>query len=116
MLKYEIRWFTINFSKDLAKTKKSKQCSLENQLKVLESNLNCDINTVEYINCKNQLEEIYDNIAESKKVRSKCQWYEDGEKSTKFHLNLEKAKAMQCTIKKLEINHKEIDNSAEINK
>ena len=75
MLKYEIRWFTINFSKDLAKTKKSKQCSLENQLKVLESNLNCDINTVEYINCKNQLEEIYDDIAESKKVRSKPNFF-----------------------------------------
>ena len=75
VLKYEIRWFTINFSKDLAKTKKSKQCSLENQLKVLKSNLNCDINTVEYINCKNQLEEIYDDIAESKKVRSKPNFF-----------------------------------------
>ena len=116
MLKYEIRWFTINFSKDLAKTKKSKQYALENQLKVLESNLNCDINTVEYINCKDQLKKIYDDITESAKVRSRCQWYENGEKLTKFLLNLEKAKAMQCTIKKLEINHKEIDNSAEINK
>ena len=116
MLKYEIRWFTINFSKDLAKTKKSKQYALENQLKVLESNLNCDINTVEYINCKDQLKKIYDDITESAKVRSRCQWYENGEKLTKFFLNLEKAKAMQCTIKKLEINHKQIDNSAEINK
>ena len=68
--------------------KKSKQCSLENKLKLLESNLNCDVNSVEYINCKNQLEEICDNIAEGIKVRSKCQWYEEGKKSTKFFLNL----------------------------
>ena len=47
----------------------------------MESHLNCDINSVECINCKNQLEEIYDGIAEGIKVISKCQWYEEGEKS-----------------------------------
>ena len=51
--------------KDLAKAKKSKQYSLENKLKFLESNLNCDINSVEYINCKNQLEEIFDDIGKA---------------------------------------------------
>ena len=51
-----------------------KQYSLENKLKFLESHLNCDINSVECINCKNQLEEIYDGIAEGIKVISKCQW------------------------------------------
>ena len=55
MLKYEVRCFTIKFSKDLAKTKKCKEYSVENQLKLLESDLICDINSVEYINCKNQL-------------------------------------------------------------
>ena len=76
MLKYEICYFTIKFSKDLEKGEKSKQYSLGNKLKFLESNLNCGINLVEYINCKNQ---IYDDIAEGIKVRSKCQWYEEGE-------------------------------------
>ena len=83
---------------------------------MLESNLNCDINSVEYINCKNQLEEIYDDIAEGIKVRSKCQWYEEGEKSTRFFLNIEKTKATEGTVKKLDINNKEIDNPVEINK
>ena len=106
----------MKFSKDLAKAKKSKRYSLENKLKSLESNPNCDINSVEYINCKNQLEEIYDDIAEGIKVRSKCQRYEEGEKSTKFFLNLEKAKAIQGTVKNLEINNKETDNPVEINK
>ena len=45
--------------------------------------------------CKNKLEEIYDNIAEGAKVRSKISWYEDGEKSSKFFLKLEKTKAVQ---------------------
>ena len=116
MLKYEIRFFTIKFSKDLAKARKSKQCFLENKLKFLESNLNCDINSAENIDCKNQLEVIYDDIAEGIKVRSKCQWYEKGEKSTAFFLNLEKTKATQGTVKKLEIDNKERDNSVESNK
>ena len=112
----EIRCFTINFSKDLENAKKSKHYSLENQLKLLESNLNRATNLVEYITCKNQLEEIYDDIAEDIKLRNKCQWYEEGEKKTDFFLNPEKTKVTQGTAKKIEINNEEIDNSVEINK
>ena len=50
------------------------------------------------------------------KVRIKCQWYEQGEKSTKFFVNLEKTKATYGIVKKLEKDNKEIDNSVEINK
>ena len=39
-----------------------------------------------------------------------------GTKITKFFLNLEKTKAKQGIVKKIEINNKEIDNSVEINK
>ena len=52
---------------------------MKTSLKLLEANLNCDINSSEYINCKNQLEDIYDDSAEDIKV-SKCQWDEKGEK------------------------------------
>ena len=41
-------------------------------------------------NVKNGLELIYEKVAEGVKVRRKCQWYEEGERSTKFFLNLEK--------------------------
>ena len=44
--------------KGFRRSKKSKPYSLDSKLKFLQSNLNCDINSVEYINCKNQLEEI----------------------------------------------------------
>ena len=62
-------------------------------------NLNWYINSVEYINCRNQFDEIYDDIVEGIKVRNKYQWYEEGEKSTKFFLNLEKTKAVQGIVK-----------------
>ena len=41
-------------------------------------------------NVKKNLELIYERIVEGVKIRSKCHWYEEGEKSTKFFLNLEK--------------------------
>ena len=81
----EICCFTIKFTKDLGKAKKSKQYSLENKQKFLESNLNYNINSVEYINCKNQFEEIYVDIAGRIKVRRKCQWYEECEKSVVYN-------------------------------
>ena len=68
----------------------------------------------EYNICKNKLEEIYDNIA-GVKVRSKITWYEEGEKSSNFFLNIEKTKAVQGIIKKLEMENKEISDPNEIN-
>ena len=39
---------------------------------------------------KCELDEIYDETAEGVKARSRCQEYEEEEKSNKFFLNLEK--------------------------
>ena len=52
--------------------------------------LSSETNFNEYTKCKKDLELIYKNIAESIKIRSKCQWYEEAEKWTKFFLNLKK--------------------------
>ena len=61
-----------------------------------------------------ELESIYDHIAEGIRIRSKCDWYEHGEKSTKFFLNLEKKRGNQNQIRKLIIDEKEIDGDVEI--
>ena len=52
-------------------------------------------NHEEYNDCKPQLEQIYKIKANGIKIRSKCEWYEHGEKSSKFFLNLEKSRAIQ---------------------
>ena len=104
------------FFEGFSKGEKSKQYFLENKLKLLESNLDRDINSAEYINCKNQREKIYDDIAKGIKVRSKCQWYKQAEKSTNFILNLVKTKTTEVTVEKLEIDNKEVDNSVEVNR
>ena len=64
ILKYEIRLFTISFSKNVAQLRRKEQSALENRFKKLESNLNCNKILEEYNKCKNKLEELYDNIAE----------------------------------------------------
>ena len=71
ILKYEIRLFTISFSKNLAQLRRKEQSALENILKILESNLNSNKMLEEDNKCRNKLKEIYDNTAESIKVRSK---------------------------------------------
>ena len=40
-------------------------------------------------NAKNEYESLYDYIVQGKILRSKRNWYENGEKNSKFFLNLE---------------------------
>ena len=47
-------------------------------------------------------------IAEGGKIRSKCQCYEENEKSTKYFLNLEKEHAEKSTIRRLVTDKKDL--------
>ena len=107
-LKYEIRKFTIHYTKGLAKERKQKILNLESELKKLEISLGDANNLGQYNSIKNELEAIYDHIAEGIRIRSKCDWYEHGEKSTIFFENLEKQRGVQNTIKKLIIDDTEV--------
>ena len=75
--------------RNVAKEKRQKRTNLENQLKKLEGKLDED-NLSKYNSVKNELDGTYDHTAEDTRIRSKCDWYEHGEKSTEFFLNLEK--------------------------
>ena len=39
-----------------------------------------------YLDYRNKLELIYEEKVNAVKIRSKCEWYEFGEKSSKFYL------------------------------
>ena len=72
-------------------------------------------NLSEYNNSvKNELDNIYDHIAEGTRIMSKCDWYEYGEKSTTFFLNLEKQRGSQNTVKKLVVEDKKITDQTHI--
>ena len=60
------------------------------------------------------MDSIYDHISESIRIRSKCDWYEHGEKSTKFYLNLEKKRGYQNQIRKRIFDVKERDEHVDV--
>ena len=74
---------------------------MENQLKILGRKLDDNDNQSKYSAIKNELGTIYDHITEGIRIKSKCDWYEHSEKSTKFFLNLEKQWGAQDITKKL---------------
>ena len=91
-----------------AKEERKRREELEATLKLLEKNLSTEENQCLYGKWKRDLEEIYDNIVKGIRIRSRCQWYQEGEKSSKFFLNLEKYNRMQSQIRKIIVNNQEI--------
>ena len=80
---HNIRKYAIKFSKELAKTTSKIIADLEAKLNHYEKHENY-VDNIDYKVCKQQLDEIYEIKTKCIKIRSKCNWYEDGEKSTKF--------------------------------
>ena len=115
-MKYHIRKYIINFSKKLAKNTNKKIADLEAKLKHFEKHYENYIDNKDYKVCKQQPDAIYEEKATGIKIKSKCKWYELGEKSTKFFLNLGKHCAVQSQIHSVIINQDEITDQAEINK
>ena len=110
-LKYEIRKFTIEFSKNKAKLKREKLSRLQVKLTELEQNLSNDEEKEQYNAYRgeiNILDFIYNEISNGIKIRSKCDWYEFGEKSNKFFLTIEKRRATQNTVRNVLSNEQEI--------
>ena len=99
-LKYEIRKLSIEFSKLQAQNTKKEKMFLENKLEKLENNTNC-MENLDYIDCRNKLDKIYEQKVNGIRIRSKCDWYKHGEKSSKFFLNLEKTRSTQSTIRNI---------------
>ena len=101
VFKDENRKFSIYYSKQLIKKEKNRINS-ELKLKNLQTNLNSEENRkLLYNHCKNDSESIYDYITDEIKVKSKCEWYEHGENSTKLFLNLEKKRYVLDRVQKL---------------
>ena len=73
---------------------------METKIKNLEHNIIKEDIFNEYKTAKDELENFCDNIVTGVKIRSKCVWYQYGEKSTKYFLNLQKQKAVNGTVKK----------------
>ena len=87
--KFKIREFSMTFSKNRAKESKTRKEALEKIITNFECKPN-NTNIDKYQNAKSEYESIQAQILDGQILRSKCQFYESGEKPTKFFLNLEK--------------------------
>ena len=102
LMKYKIRCFCIEFSKNIAKKKREEIENLEKIIKIHETT---EIGTNEiYVKAKLDYENLLNQRTEGVILRSKIKIYEENEKSSKYFLNLEKQNAVRNTIKMLKKN------------
>ena len=108
-VKYKIRQFSIQYGIEKAKTKHDKEEELENTLNKLEKEEDSNNNperaawlTDRIANVRADLAELNRYKTEGLILRSRCQWYESGEKSNKYFLNLESRNKLKTTMSKLQ--------------
>ena len=114
-LKYQIRKFSIHFSKGIARNKKTERAYLENKLKTLENNPSF-VNNPEYIESNEKLDKIYQEKANGIRIRSKCNWYKHEEKSSIFFFKFRKISCSAKSNSKYLKRYIEINNQKDINK
>ena len=102
--------FQSNFLSCCQKIRKLKLYCLKKKLKSLECTANY-LDNSEYNSCK--LDQFYKEKANGVRIRSKCNWYEYKEKSTKLFLNLEKTRVHRNKIRNILINGNEITDQNE---
>ena len=115
-IKYKIRIETIVYCKIKCKNSRKREKFINDQIKLIEqSDTSCDDEekTSKLEEYKIQLEEIYNEKPNGAIIRSKGRWHEEGEKSTKYFLSLEKRNHSKKCMKKLQLNDSTIiDNPA----
>ena len=102
-LKHKIGEYSREFGAKLKKAKLLLKSKIESELNEISNNLN-EQNKEEYKMLQNNLNEIIENEVQGSILRSLCQEYEAGEKCTKYFFSLEKFKAKQKTMSRLERN------------
>ena len=104
-LKYKVRDFSKQYSVDKARERRAKRNKLELRVKEVDALISSNAEETliqEYQKCKHQLsEEIYNYVTQGIIIRSKVDWYEQGEKSSKYFYNLEKRNKAKSHIRKI---------------
>ena len=100
-VKHKIGEFSRSFGAKLKKGRRILKSNIEKELAEISINIT-DYNKARYSFLQNQLNEIIDNEIKGSILRSLCQEYEEGEKCTKYFFSLEKFRAKQKTITRLQ--------------
>ena len=104
LMKYRIRQESISYSKLKAKERRSKMAALESKLNDCQKRCDHDpspekMNTFEVLKTEFELQNDY--ITQGAIIRTRATWYEQGEKSSKYFLNLENSRGKKSSIRKI---------------
>ena len=104
LIKYRIRQVSINYSKEKARKRREKITDIEASLKTCEENCGRspspeNLEQLEIL--KSEYNSIYEYLSQGAIVRPGATWYEKGEKSNKYFLNLESHKKGKSSVRKV---------------
>ena len=108
IIKMKIRQFSISFSKKSAKEKREEEIKLSSELEISSAEFDknpTDDNFSKFEQAKIRMEQINEIKTNGAIIRSRAQWVEQGEKNTKYFLNVEKRNYKAKHITKLKIEH-----------
>lgn len=119
MIKLKVREKSLSFAAAKKRKIMNKEHGLEERIAFLERELeNPSVSvmqkttaTEQLDGCKSELEEIIRWRTQGAILRCKAKWYNEGEKNTKYFLNLEKRHFKHSTISQLKINEREFITS-----
>ena len=115
LIKKDIRLETQNYARDRAEGKQLAISTLLEKIGEYEDLENLTENAEkELYNLKREVDELSNENSRAMIFRSKARWYEEGEKSTKYFYNLEKANYNAKTVHSLLIGEEEISNDRQI--
>ena len=104
LIKYRIRQVSIKYSKEKARERRARL--VEAEQKVTQCDLICNTdpsekNIYNLETAKYEYELLYDYIVRGNIVRSRINWYENGEKNSKYFLNLETTRSSKTAVRRL---------------
>jgi hypothetical protein len=102
IIKFEIRRTTQSYGKKKSCERNKTEKILEEKVKETESLLSMnpsDEAKQKWLSAKHDLDQHHDYVTQGIITRSRANWYEKGEKSNKFFLNLEKSNKCKSTIR-----------------
>ena len=114
IMKFKIRRFTMSYAKARAQEKRKHMLDMEKTIEDLETNLDEQQND-KYCKAKAEFEKLWDEKTQGLIIRSRCNWYEMGEKNNSYFLGLEKTNKALSTVKRLTNNGDDITDPIEIN-
>ena len=117
LIKYKIRNFTKSYSsaKNKIKNEQNNQMSIElDRLEKLLAESPSEQVQEQYHKLVNDLKLIDEEKINGMIIRSKVQWSEEGEKSSKYFFGLEKQNYSKKTMKKINVNNRIITNHEQI--